>query len=388
MREEGAAKMTVRFLHTSDWQLGVTRHFLAPGPQDRWAAARNEAVTALCTLATDEDCDFIVVAGDVFETNHVSRATVLTAIEALKNCRLPIFLLPGNHDCLEPTNVYESNVWRRHKPSNVHVLADPGKCVEVKPGVEVVGAPWLSKRPTVDLVAETAKVLSPLPHGFRVMVGHGAVSTLSPNPDNPAIINVEAARQAIREQQFHFLALGDRHSTTNVTGETDGRIWYSGTPEAFDFVETKNGNVLLVEADDLGVRVTPKRVGTWKFVVHDEVLNSQQDLDALASAIEAIPDKPKTMLKLGLTGTLGMTQKMALDQLLDHWGDLFAAVVMSTSRTELVVVPAEADFGELRLSGYGAKALEVLRGKLAVGADREAAGDALALLFRLQGDAT
>ena len=132
MREEGAAKVTVRFLHTSDWQLGVTRHFLAPGPQDRWAAARNEAVTALCTLATDEDCDFIVVAGDVFETNHVSRATVLTAIEALKNCRLPIFLLPGNHDCLEPTNVYESNVWRRHKPSNVHVLADPGKCVEVK----------------------------------------------------------------------------------------------------------------------------------------------------------------------------------------------------------------------------------------------------------------
>jgi hypothetical protein len=219
-------------------------------------------------------------------------------------------------------------------------------------------------------------------------VGHGAVSTLSPNPDNPAIINVEAARQAIQEQRFHFLALGDRHSTTNVTGESGGRIWYSGTPEAFDFVETDNGNVLLVEADDIGVRVTPKRVGSWKFVVHDEVLNSQQDLDALASAIEAIPDKPKTMLKLGLTGTLGMTQKMALDQLLDQWGDLFAAVVMSTSRTDLVVVPSEADFSELRLSGYGAKALEVLRGKLAVGADREAAGDALALLFRLQGGTT
>jgi DNA repair exonuclease SbcCD nuclease subunit len=379
--------MTVRFLHTSDWQLGVTRHFLASGPQDRWAAARNEAITALCKLATDEDCDFIVVAGDVFETNHVSRATVLTAIESLKNCRLPIFLLPGNHDCLEPTNVYGSNAWQRHKTSNVHVLADPGQCVEMKPGVEVVGAPWLSKRPTVDLVAETAKLLAPLPHGFRVLVGHGAVSTLSPNPDNPAIINVEAARQAIQEQRFHFLALGDRHSTTNVTGESDGRIWYSGTPEAFDFAETDNGNVLLVEADDLGVRVTPKRIGSWKFVVHNDALNSQPDIDALASAIEAIPDKSKTMLKLGLTGTLDMTQKMALDQLLDQWGDLFAAVVMSTSRTDLVVVPSEADYSELRLSGYGAKALQVLRGKLAAGVEREAASDAMALLFRLQGGA-
>ena len=379
--------MTVRFLHTSDWQLGVTRHFLAAGPQDRWAAARNEAVAALCKLATDEDCDFIVVAGDVFETNHVGRATVLTAIEALRNCRLPIYLLPGNHDCLEPTNVYDSNAWRRHKPPNVHVLAEPGLCLEVKPGVEVVGAPWLSKRPTVDLVAEAAKRLVPLPHGFRVLVGHGAVSTLAPDPDNPAILHVEAARQAIQEQRFHYLALGDRHSTTNVTGEPGGRIWYSGTPEAFDFVETDNGNVLLVEADDRGVRVTPKRVGRWKFVVHDEVLNTQQDLDALAAAIDAIPDKPRTLLKLGVTGTLGMTQKLTLDQLLDRWGDVFAAVVMSTSRTDLVVAPSEADFGELQLSGYGAQALEVLRGKLASGADREAAGDALALLFRLQGGA-
>src|SRR5258708_32449196 len=103
--------MTVRFIHTSDWQLGVTRPFLAPGPQDRWGAARNEAVTALCRLATDEDCDFIVVAGDGFETNHVSPATVLTAIEALKDFRLPIFLLPGKHYCLEPTHFLCSAPW-------------------------------------------------------------------------------------------------------------------------------------------------------------------------------------------------------------------------------------------------------------------------------------
>ena len=381
--------MAVKFLHTSDWQLGVTRHFLAPGPQDRWAAARNDAITALGKLATDEGCDFIVVAGDVFETNHVSRATVLSAIEALQGLRLPTFLLPGNHDCLEPTNVYASIVWRNHKPPHVHVLAEAGKCVEVKPGVEVVGAPWMSKRPTSDTVADAAKALAPMPGGFRVMVGHGAVSTLSPNPDNPALINVEAALKAIQEQRFHYLALGDRHSTTNVTGQQDGRIWYSGTPEAFDFVEIDNGNVLLVETDDAGVRVTPKRVGIWKFLVHEEALNGQQDLDALALHIESIPDKAKTMLKLGLTGTLGMAQKMALDQRLDHWSDLFAAVVMSCARSDLVVVPSADDFSQLKLSGYGAKALDVLREKLAAaGPDQESASDALALLLRLQGGTT
>jgi hypothetical protein len=29
----------IRFLHTSDWQLGMTRHFLAEGAQERLAAA-------------------------------------------------------------------------------------------------------------------------------------------------------------------------------------------------------------------------------------------------------------------------------------------------------------------------------------------------------------
>ncbi|MGH8335431.1 MAG: metallophosphoesterase family protein, partial [Gammaproteobacteria bacterium] len=238
-----------------------------------------------------------------------------------------------------------------------------------------------------DTVADAAKSLAPLPNGFRVMVGHGAVSTLSPTPDNPALINVEAALQAIREQRFHYLALGDRHSTTNVTGQPDGRIWYSGTPEAFDFVEVDNGNVLLVEIDDTGVRVTPKRTGQWNFRIHEEPLNNQQDLDALASTIAEIPDKARTMLKLGLTGTLTMAQKMALDQFLDHWNEVFAAVVMSSSRTDLAVVPSEGDFSELKLSGYGAKALGLLRGKLATGGpEQEAAGDALALLFRLQGN--
>jgi DNA repair exonuclease SbcCD nuclease subunit len=381
--------MPVKFIHTSDWQLGVTRHFLAPGPQDRWATARNDAVAALCNLATDEGCDFIVVAGDVFETNYVSRGTVLTAIEEMKGFRLPIFLLPGNHDCLEPANVYESEVWRAHKPANVHVLTEAGRPVEVRPGVEVVGAPWLSKRPTSDSVADAARLLEPLPGGFRVLVGHGAVNILSPDPDDPAVIDVGAAVQAIREQRYHYLALGDRHSMTNVTGTPDGRIWYSGTPEAFDFVEVDNGNVLLVEADDASVRVTPKKIGKWRFLVHEEALSNQDDFDALSSAIAEIPDKARTMLKLGLTGTLTMTQRIVLDDLIDNWGDLFAAVVLSSSRTDLVVVPNDNDFTKLKLSGYGAKALNLLRHRLETGgADQQMASDALALLVRLQGAAT
>jgi hypothetical protein len=78
-----------------------------------------------------------------------------------------------------------------------------------------------------------------------------------------------------------------------------------------------------------------------------------------------------------------------LDDLIDHWGDLFAVVVLSSSRTDLVVVPNDADFTKLKLSGYGAKALNLLRHRLETGgADQQMASDALALLVRLQGAAT
>ena len=41
----------MRFLHTADWQLGMTRHFLAGDAQPRYSAARRDAVAGLGALA-------------------------------------------------------------------------------------------------------------------------------------------------------------------------------------------------------------------------------------------------------------------------------------------------------------------------------------------------
>ena len=66
----------VRFLHTSDWQLGMTRHFLQGEAQARYAGARLDAVRALGALARERRCDFVLVAGDVFDSNLPSTSRV------------------------------------------------------------------------------------------------------------------------------------------------------------------------------------------------------------------------------------------------------------------------------------------------------------------------
>lgn len=69
----------VRFVHTADWQLGMAPRFLAPEARARFAAARIDVIRSIGTLAKNLKCDFVVVAGDVFESNQVDRATVRRA---------------------------------------------------------------------------------------------------------------------------------------------------------------------------------------------------------------------------------------------------------------------------------------------------------------------
>lgn len=371
----------VRFLHTADWQLGMARHYLGAEAQPRFAAARTAAIRTLGALAVEQGCSFVVVCGDVFETNQVDRQVVVRALDAMAATPgVTFYLLPGNHDPLDAASVLRSPTFTQHQPANVVVLSERGPWA-VAPGVELVAAPWRSKRPLTDLVAEAAAGL-PADGTLRIAVGHGAVDHLSPDDANPALVEVAALEAALAEGRLHYVALGDRHSTTSV-GRT-GRIWYSGAPEPTDFREDAAGNVLVVELDATSVTVTPHRVGTWRFLRHDAAVTGDADLDLLAATLDGIEDKARTIVRLGLVGQLSLAEKARLDALLSHRVDLFASLEGWERRIDLVVLPDEADFDSLELSGFAKEALTDLQA-LAEGDGPDALGaqDALALLFRI-----
>ena len=116
--------MSVRFVHSADWQLGMTRRFLSAEAQARFSQARIDAIRRLGALAADHDARFIVVSGDVFETNQVAPQTVRRAIDALASVPVPVFLLPGNHDPLDAGSIFRSPTFAHGQPANVTVLED------------------------------------------------------------------------------------------------------------------------------------------------------------------------------------------------------------------------------------------------------------------------
>ena len=374
-----------RFIHTADWQLGMTRHFLSPEAQARFTVARFDAVRSVGRLAEEHGASFVVVGGDVFETNQVDRQIVVRALDAMAGFpEITFYLLPGNHDPLDAGSVFTSNTFTSRRPDNVVVITD-SEPIPVEPGVEIIGAPWFSKHPDSDLVTRATADL-PADGTIRIVVGHGGVDTLAPDPDNPALITVANLEVGLDDGRFHYVALGDRHSSTVV--DTAGRIRYSGAPEPTDFREVEPGNVLLVDIDADCANVEVLRTGTWEFTFAQFELAGVEDCQRVADFLQGLPDKQNTVVKLGLVGTLSLAAYGELEATLDHHRDLLAGLVTSDSRSELAVIPSDDDLAAMDLKGFGREALDELFA-LATGEtdERASAQRALELLYRLQGGA-
>ena len=373
----------VRFLHTSDWQLGMTRHFLEGEAQARYSAARIDAIRSLGDVARREACEFVVVAGDVFESNMVAERTVRRALDALAGVPCPVYLLPGNHDPLDAASVYRSAVFRQAQPGNVVVLQEPG-VLRVRDGVELVAAPWFTKRPLGDLVGDAVAGLG-ADGTVRVVVGHGAVDALSPDADDPAVIRLARLEEALAAGTVHYVALGDRHSRLPVGGT--GRVRYSGSPEVTAFVEDLPGDVLVVELDDEvegGCTVTPHHGGSWRFVDLVRDVNGTSDVDAVDAELAAMTGKDRTVVRTALTGTLGLADKARLDAVLDRHRETFAALYAWERHEDIAVVVDDGELIDLGVGGFVAAAVGDLAEVAAEGGDgAQDARDALSLLYRL-----
>ena len=370
----------MKFIHTADWQLGMTRHYFDEDGAARFSEARETAIRRIGEVAREQDAQFVVVAGDVFEHSMSRPRTVRRALEAMKTISVPVFLLPGNHDPIGVESVYRSSIFVAEKPDNVHVIENETPFL-VDSHVELVGIPWTSKQMIEDRVAACLRALPPADGRLRVMVAHGQTAGMG-DLNNLGRIDLDAVEDAIRAGRLHYLALGDRHSTTRC--DDAGRVWYSGAPEPTDYDEDDPGNVLLVDVDRRAVTVTRIPVGTWRFLEETLQLRQREAVSQVRALLAGVADKQRTVVKLHFAGTIGLDDQLALDEFLNEQRQVFGAIERHLHRDRLAIMPPTGGFEDLKVSGYAREALdELLSEATQEGANDGPFHDALALYYRL-----
>jgi hypothetical protein len=277
--------------------------------------------------------------------------------------------------------LWTSAQWVGHAPSHVVVVTDT-KPIEIVPGVEIVGAPWKSRRPLSDPAAPGYADLVPAASGVRrILLAHGQLTSLSGGMSDVPTIDQAGLEAAVADGRLHYVGLGDRHSTTEVTE----RIWFSGTQEVTAPEETHPGNVLAVRLGQDSIEVEPHRVGAWHMVEHHAELDGEESIQKLEDFFAELPEKERTYVRLAADGSLPLPLLSRLDAMVDAQGEVFASVERWAKFWTVRPAPDAADLDALQLSGPARAAMEELRQALAGG--DEGAGAALTLMHRLARDA-
>ncbi|MGD9017926.1 MAG: metallophosphoesterase [Desulfobacterales bacterium] len=294
--------MTLRFLHTSDWQIGMRAESAGPAAL-RLRAERLAAAERAIEAAGAHGCQMILIAGDVFEDNAVDRLLVRKVGDILGAAEAPIFIIPGNHDPLTPGSVWEHHVWREKK--NITVVTGP-EAIELDDCILYpcpLREKYASKNPTAWIDARRA--LKP-----AIGMAHGNVDGLpTEDPDYPI------PRDTPARTGLDYLALGHWHSLSRFDdGEGACRMAYSGTHETTKFGERDSGEALVVDITGRSAvpNLTSITTGRLAWETIRQSVDQPGALKALADALDAVEAPEDTLMRIQLEGILFMEDRESL----------------------------------------------------------------------------
>jgi DNA repair exonuclease SbcCD nuclease subunit len=268
----------VRVLHVTDTHLGIVRP-IRGGPPG-WTRADDHLAALRAALRHGEEsgCELVVHSGDLFDRSRPPRRAVLAAEALLREAarRVPVLLVPGNHDRRGLSR------WLPHPDLRVH---DRPARVVVR-GLALGLVPF---RPTAEAFAEAARPFAGVDalvahqgfHGARVP---GLVFTAGTQPDTvgaehlPHGVRVVLCghlhpRQVVRLGEAAVVQPGstERTSWTERHEAKGWAVWEFGATATWRFVDGPARPMLDVDGPDDLARVVPGALVRARGVPEPEV---------------------------------------------------------------------------------------------------------------------
>jgi DNA repair exonuclease SbcCD nuclease subunit len=376
----------MRFIHSSDLQIGKAFAFLQPEVSVLLQNGRHEAVKRLGEIAIEHETFTVLLAGDIFDKQQLSNVTVAKAVEIMRHFSgVTWHLIPGNHDHLRENGLWD-RLARMQLPANVRVYTTPGavKIADTGAPVYLLPAPLRHISSAGDLTSYMDNEATP-DGAIRIGMAHGSVRGFG--SENDASNYISPAR--VDSAGLAYMALGDWHRQVKISD----RMWYSGTPEPDSFKLPPNssmtlcngGSALLVEV--AGPRATPvvRTIKTGRYHWHrvGKILTDDAQVELLEGELRALhPDLGKIVLHLEVSGTLSLAGRKLFEERIAE-GVRAATCGMRLDDTGLVLEPTETDMDDIDRLGFIRVAADRLKVMVNDPSDRPRAQIASLALKRL-----
>ncbi len=325
----------VKFMHTADWHLGIKFSQLG-SKADAVREMRIKTAEKLLEAAKESNVDFVLISGDLFDSNNIERRTLNRVIQLmLKASPLDVYILPGNHDPLTLDSPYLYSAW--DSLSNVHILKDPEPLNEVNSGVVLYPCPITQKQSSKDLTewinANNSEISIGIAHGNIEIEGFIDASNFPIDPERAD------------KSGLNYLALGEWHSFYEHTSK-DGQIKtvYPGTPETTKFGEKNSGNAVIVEINDSNDPpvINEINTGSLNWVKNTETIYSEEDLLRVHSTLQEISNPENTILKLSINGITDQEIRNEIESLAANYESNF--MFLDIDMHELYLQPNSLEF--------------------------------------------
>ncbi|MCR4907256.1 MAG: exonuclease SbcCD subunit D [Lachnospiraceae bacterium] len=317
----------MKFLHTSDWHLGLTFRGGMTYAEDQ-----KYAIEGICRIAEEKKTDGILLSGDVFDRSIASPEALRLYDEVMTRIcsalEIPVYMIAGNHDGAERI----SQLGGLLEKSGLHIAgALTKKPRAVNAGnVDIFLLPWISTDKVKAVYPDKADKINSMEDAYRVVLdeyrasfvkGHGnilvshayIVNAETSVSDRAAEVGKAAMVSSGLFDGFDYVALGHLHGPQQV----NGKIRYSGSPMAYSFgkEEKQVKSVTIIDTDTWTQEIVPvpqlhKRTtltGTFdelmKADFDDDILNGYVRLEVTDSfvgmdSIAAFREKYRNLLEV------------------------------------------------------------------------------------------
>lgn len=366
-----------RFIHSSDLHLGKRFGNFTGDLPSRLREARHMVLARLAQHAKSHNATTILLAGDTFDTETPTADIRRQALaEMAQYDDIKWVILPGNHDSLQATQLWENLT--KEVPKNVILALEP-RPIQLEVNVMLLPAPCTTRRPGRDLTDWMDSAITS--EGIiRIGLAHGPIQNFS---EDVGILDILAPDRAIRAN-LNYLALGDWHGEIKV----NERTYYSGTPELDRFKHDRPATALLVNISDASSPPEITRLDTAYFswrIIELHLIGNHAPLAELEDIIDKISNRRQTLIHLSITGHCSLANRSTLTHAIRQAQPDFAFMEMDDSA--LITEYAVNDLDLIDRAGALREAANTLladtQNETMTAIEREIASAALSRLYSL-----